>query len=305
VINELINIKKPNFFIVGAPKSGTTAMWSYLAKHPDIFMSTLKEPHFFGSDLDWNRHAAGLPKTKKEYLSLFGNAGAVKVIGESSVLYLFSQTTAKEIKEFSPDAKILIMLRKPAEMIYSLHSHGLYTSSEDIKEIKEALGAEKERRQGKRIPAGCHCPQALYYKEIARYTEQIERYFNVFGRENVLVIIYVDFKKDNFKLYKDTLRFLGVDENVEMEYEAVNINKKLRSPYFSRFLRSPKTRILRRILIPSKMIRQNIGAILDSFNTIVEERPPVPSKLKKELEEAFAQEVDSLRVLLERNDIFR
>src|SRR5258706_10449866 len=113
-LTEIIN--NPDFFIVGAPKCGTTAMNDYLGQHPDIYMAP-KELHYFGADLKIKDKIS-----ESAYLQYFKNAGNKKILGEASVWYLFSGTAAKEIKNFSPDAKILIMLRNPVEVVYSLHS---------------------------------------------------------------------------------------------------------------------------------------------------------------------------------------
>src|SRR3989339_415720 len=137
-------MRKPDFFIVGAPKSGTTAMCTYLKQHPEIFMPEKKESHFFGTDLNSPRFI----RDKKIYLSLFSKAKDERRVGESSVWYLYSKKAASEIKEFSPSASIIIMLRNPVDMLYSQHSQFLYNGNEDIACFEEALNAEQDRRRG-------------------------------------------------------------------------------------------------------------------------------------------------------------
>jgi hypothetical protein len=109
-------MRKPDFFIVGAPKSGTTAMYFYLKQHPEIFMPERKELHFFGSDF----FAPHFVRDLKDYLKFFEGADNKKRIGEASPWYLYSKRAAFEIKEFNPDADIIIMLRNPVDMMYSL-----------------------------------------------------------------------------------------------------------------------------------------------------------------------------------------
>ena len=140
---------KPNFFIVGAPKCGTSALYEYLGAHPEIFMSPYKEPHFFGSDLQqrWR-------PTKSQYFSCFAKARDEKRVGEASVHYLYSKCAAAEIKEFCPEARIIIMLRDPVEMLYSLHSQSIFSGNEVINDFEEALEAEADRKLGRRIPRG-------------------------------------------------------------------------------------------------------------------------------------------------------
>src|SRR5665647_751711 len=115
-----MKLKRPDFFIVGAPKCGTTAMNNYLAQHPDVFMAQ-KEIHYFGSDLKMR-----VKVSESEYLNYFQNAEEKKLIGEASVWYLFSEKAAAEIKAFSPQAKIIIMLRDPIDVLHSLHSQHLF-----------------------------------------------------------------------------------------------------------------------------------------------------------------------------------
>ncbi|MGH7858384.1 MAG: sulfotransferase, partial [Candidatus Binatia bacterium] len=118
----------PDFFIVGAPKCGTTAMNDYLAQHPDVFVPARKEMHFFGCDLVFT-----IPRiTRDEYLQAFANWRGQKRIAEASVWYLYSRTAVREIREFSPAARILVMLRQPVDMMYSLHSQRIYNGTEDL-----------------------------------------------------------------------------------------------------------------------------------------------------------------------------
>ena len=128
---------RPNFFIVGAPKCGTTALHAYLDAHPEIFMSHYKEPRFFGSDLRQRRRP-----TKSQYFSCFARARNEKRVGEASVLYLYSKCAAAEIKEFCPEARIIIMLRDPVEMLHSKHSQSIFSGNEVINDFEEALEAE-------------------------------------------------------------------------------------------------------------------------------------------------------------------
>lgn len=129
---------KPDFFIAGAPKCGTIAMCAYLAQNPNIFIPRNTEPNFFASDLTGKRTI----RTEAEYLNLFRDGGG-KLCGEGSTWYLFSKRAAKEIYDFNPDAKIIIMLREPVEFLRSLHNQLLFDGNEDIEDFQEALRAEQ------------------------------------------------------------------------------------------------------------------------------------------------------------------
>lgn len=209
-------MRRPNFFIVGAPRCGTASMFAYLKQHPEVYCSIDKEPHFFGSDL------SVMPGTIREeelYLELFAGAGDRPRAGEASVWYLSSERAPHEIRAYSPDAKILILLREPAQMAHSLHSLYFRTGNDDLPTFDEALAAEPERRQGRRIPAGCYFPEGLLYTDAARYAAKVQRYFEVFGRDNVLCILFDDFVRDTAAAYRKTLQFLGVDPSFEAELD--------------------------------------------------------------------------------------
>ena len=290
--------KKPNFFIVGAPKCGTTAMNDYLSKHPEVFVPDIKEVHFFGRDLDITK---GALRDERVYLELFRNATTEKRLGEASVWYLYSKTAAQEIYDFNPDAKIIVMLRNPADMLYSQHSQFLYNGNEDIESFHEALVAEPERKAGRRIPKSAHLVDGLFYSETVRYAEQIERYFERFGRNNVYIILYDDFRADLPGTYRKLLRFLDVRDDFAPEFAVVNPNKRARSALLRSFVQEPPESIKRlsRVFFP-RSLRQRVMKGLDQANVRYEARAPLDPELKAELERRFAPEVDKLERLLGR-----
>ena len=130
-------MRKPDFFIVGAPKGGTTAMNAYLGQHPEIFIAERKELHFFGTDLDFSSPRI----TQEQYLSCFSEVQNEKRVGETSVWYLYSKQAAVEIKKFCPSANIIIMLRNPVDMLYSQHSQFLYNGNERTNQVYGKPGA--------------------------------------------------------------------------------------------------------------------------------------------------------------------
>src|SRR5947207_13310329 len=134
-------MRRPDFFIVGAPKCGTTAMHQFLAQHPEVFLAP-KEVHFFGADLHLENDVQDL----STYLELFADAKNEFRVGEASVWYLYSRHAAKEIKQFSAGSRIIIQLRNPVDMVHSLHSQLLFSGVEDIQDFESALRAEERVR---------------------------------------------------------------------------------------------------------------------------------------------------------------
>jgi len=291
-------MRKPDFFIVGAPKCGTTAMYDYLKQHPEIFMPRIKELNFWGQDLTFR---FGRIK-KDEYLSLFREVRNEKRVGEVCIWSLYSTSAPFEIKDFSPSAKIIIMLRNPIEMIYALHSQFLYDGHEDIEKFKDALEAEEDRKRRLRIPNGCQVVEGLFYREVPKFSVQVRRYFDVFGRDNVHIIIFDDFKANTPRVYKNTLRFLGVDDSFKPEFKVINPNKVVRSKALREFIHdpSPMARKMGKYLIP-KPLRQQIIKGLQRINTKHVPRPPMDPELRRQLQEEFKPEVEKLSELLGRD----
>ena len=214
-MNEIVNSPLPNFFIVGAPKAGTTSLYFYLEQHPEIFMSPLKETNFFSHDATVKQNLYYKERginNWNNYLALFKEAENKKAIGEASVSYLFYPEVAGAIKEKFPDGKIIIMLRNPVERALSHYymDHKLGYVSDSFDDI---------------LFTKSHSPmQSLFYQQFIQlgfYFEQVERYITVFGKENVMIIFFEDFKNDTSAEIRKLYRFLAVDENV-----IIDTNKK-------------------------------------------------------------------------------
>ena len=289
-------VRRPDFFIVGAPKCGTTAMDAYLKQHPDIFVPDAKELHYFGRDLVMNRHRDSL----EEYLARFEGGADCARAGEASVWYLWSRTAAREIKDFDPDARIIIMLRDPVEVMYSQHSQAIVNGlgDEDIYDFAEALAAEPDRAAGRRVPKVCTFADGLRYRAIVRYTEQVARFLDVFGREQVHVIIFDDFRADTPAVYRDLLSFLGVDADFEANLEVVNANQVVRSAR----LRKAQALIPGRLkdLVPDTP-RRVVRDTLSRMNISYQKRAPLDPTLKRQLKRELAGEVEALSELLGRD----
>ena len=222
-------MSRPDFFVVGAPKCGTTSLYEYLRQHPDIAMSSRKEPHFFAPDLLWRWDWR--IDNEKRYLALFAEAGNAHRIGEASTWYLYSREAPNLIRDFAPEAKIIAMVRNPVDMLFSHYWHCLRRGTEDLVDFGAALEAEEDRRNGRRIPEAAPFVDALLYRTLPRYAEQLGRYFDTFGREQVLVVILDDLAQDASREYRRVLRFLGVDENFAPAFVRANTaTSKIRTP---------------------------------------------------------------------------
>lgn len=291
-------LPKPGFFIVGAPKCGTTAMANYLNQHPQIFMPIVKEPDFFGSDLRGVRYTNDL----NTYLKLFA-AGHDKLCGEGSTAYLISTCAAREIYEFNPEAKIIILIRNPVDMLYSLHNQMVFSGGENIEDFRLALAAEPDRKQGNRIPHICAQPEALFYTENAYLSVQIQRYLEVFGWEQVHIIVFDDLKDDTARVYRRTLEFLGVDPTFQADFKVVNSSKYIRSKALRFFFSNPLLRDIRKPLLANipLYLRRSISFKIKEMNTRYQARPPMDALLQRQLQQEFADEVRQLSALIGRD----
>jgi hypothetical protein len=230
----------PDFFIVGHAKSGTTALYEMLGRHPEIFLPEVKEPYFFACEnpqpkRDSGRRWSTLDQTGTrsesfaEYLSLFAAASPGQRIGEGSTHYLWSPTAAARIAEAQPSAKIIAILREPASFLRSLHLQLVQNGHETETSFRAAMALEDDRREGRRIPNHSTWPRCLFYSERVRYVEQLRRFHASFPREQVLVMIYDDFHRDNERAVREVLRFLDVDDTAPIDVITANPTVRVRS----------------------------------------------------------------------------
>ncbi len=289
----------PDFFIVGAPKCGTTALYTYLQAQPSVFLAP-KELYFFGQDFTFRQARM----EADYYASLYREAKSEQLSGDASVWYLYSQTAAKEIHSVNPKAKIIIMLRSPKDLLYSLHSQQLYAGNENIQDFEAALAAEEERKAGKNIPPNIGCPyEGLHYSQVPLFSEQIKRYQTVFPPEQMKIIVYDDFKANTAKVFQEVVSFLGIRADKAIDFARVNPNKRIRFAWLRDVLkqRSPLLIKMAKVLLPSKKLRSFVLDKLWSVNTTYEERRPMRKETRERLNEQFKEEVSELSALLERD----
>ena len=299
----------PDFFVVGHGKSGTTAVYEMLRRHPQIYMPDIKELRFFASDMDshFQQDAAG-PQTLDAHLSLFDSAKPGECVGEMSTLYLWSRTAASAIADVQPAARIIALLREPASFLRSLHLQLLQNHVETQKSLRRAISLEQARRQGRHIPRGCPRPIALQYSERVQYVEQLRRYHAVFPPERVLVLIYDDFRRDNEATMRTVLRFLEVDDTHPIEAVEANPTVALRSAQldgFTRSLRAGRGPVLRALRDTGKALtsqRMRKALYYPALRRATISKPPAPDEqFMLELRRRFRPEVEALSRYLDRD----
>ena len=222
----------PNFFIAGAPKSGTTSLYHYLDQHPQIYMSPIKEPHYFASEIRMERLSERLrPRAERDgrklreyldgpmrdkrfggpvtawrdYLKLFRDADGRKAIGEASVCYLWSESAAANIHRQIPDARIIGVLRNPVDMAFSMYLQNLRSDVLTCT-FREAIEMGLAQRGG---PIDVLHP----FLDLGLYSAQISRFITQCGREQVRIYWYEEYSAEPSRMLADIFGFLGVDQD--------------------------------------------------------------------------------------------
>jgi len=279
-----------DFFIVGAPKSGTTSLFHYLDEHPEIEMSSQKEPDYF-SDKDIQNRGMYYGKNRidtiEKYHDLFEDTNS-RLKGEGSVSYLFYNNVPAKIKEYNPNAKIIIMLRNPIDRAFShyLMDYRLGVVSNTFEDIVF--------KQSK------HKHSSLFYQQyvkVSEYTVQIERYLDFFSADNILVIDYEEFKKDVLGVVNKTFFFLGVDQdfkpNVIKKYNTFTMP---RSSLIRFIYSSVSLRRLLNYIIPLVVVSQ-IRAVLFKNN----KKPILAESTRNFLRKHFIDDINALSALLKKD----
>jgi hypothetical protein len=311
VVGHAARGRAPDFFIVGHAKSGTSALYEMLRPHPQIFMPDGKEPWFLASDMwpRFRRPMAGPPlQTLEQYLELFATAAPGQRVGEASSSYLWSRTAASAIAELQPDARIVAILREPASFLHSLHLQFLRTHVESKKDLRKAMSLEAARAEGRHVPRRSHRPQLLQYSQHVRYVEQLRRYHALFPAEQVLVIIYDDFRDDNEGTVRRVLGFLDVDDAVPIDVIHANPTTGMRSQQLDELVhsvsvgRGPASRAAKATLkaLTPRGLRRDV-LTLTQRHLVHGAAPPLDERLALQLRRRFRGEVAALSEYLGRD----
>jgi Sulfotransferase family len=306
----------PDFFIVGHAKSGTTALYEMLRAHPRVYMPDHKEPWFFARSNPQPQTSGERSveftgrrtETLDEYLALFRGAGEGQLLGEASTSYLWSATAAKAIADAQPKARIIAILREPASFLRSLHLQLFANGVETEKDLRKALALDDARREGRRIPKYSYWPQALIYSDRVRYVEQLRRYHRVFPPEQVLVLIYDDFRADNPATVRQVLRFLALDDSGPVEMLEANPTISVRSQRLNNLTRvlsagrGPVSGAVKSTVkaLTSQRLREDL--LYPMRRRVLYRHPEPPDRgLMLELRRRFKPEVAALSEYLDRD----
>jgi hypothetical protein len=285
----------PDFFILGAPKCGTTSLAGWLGEHPQIFVSPLKEPHFFNDDMRFRNIDRW-----EAYLRLFHDVQPHhRAVGEASVFYLYSETAVPNIEaRIGSRVRYIVMIRNPVDMVYSLHEQFLFSGDENVEDFREAWALSPKRRIGQKIPPLCREPRLLDYQWMGLLGYHLERLFQKVPRERVLVLLLDDLRDRPREVYLRVLRFLGVPDNGRENFPALNRAKERRWPLLERGL-LPIRRTVYRVKMKLGLEHMGTGILrwLDAINRKERPRLPLPDDLRQEMMAYYREDVERLSAL--------
>lgn len=279
----------PSFFLIGAPKCGTTALASYLADHPAILFSEPKEPKYFNTDFS-NRHRVA--RTPADYESCFehGTGGDYAAVGEGTVWYLYSREAVPNILRFDRGARFIVMIRSPTELVRSLHAQLLHGGVEDIDSIEQAWRMQHARRRGASIPRLCPDPKVLLYGEVAKIGSQLERLYELVDSARVHVLMLDELARDPLDAYRRTLAFLDVEPDDRQSFPVVNPGRRIAAPRLARLLYFGKWAKDRLGIDRSLGVWRTLSPLLSRPS----QRPPLRPAFRAELDDYFHPEIDKL-----------
>jgi hypothetical protein len=243
--------RPPNYFVVGAPKAGTTALAHFIGAHAEGYLPPRKEQRALAPDCYPDAPVVG----DAEYVARFAAAPvSARAIGEASPMYLASRVAPERIRRINPDARIVAVLRDPVELVRSLHGQNVRGRSEPLLDLEAALAAETFRARG--LPYPAHAPHTthpfLHYRTVATYAPQLERYLALFPREQLLFLSYAQLRRDPDNTLRALLRFLDLAVPDHVAAEERNPSVEPRSATIARWLTSPPPalRAAGRALVP-------------------------------------------------------
>jgi hypothetical protein len=300
----------PNFFIIGGQKAGTTSLYHYLNQHPQVYMSPVKEPFFFNNEIDSNgeivhRRFGGPARRRplrcsniEEYSALFRGASDEVAIGEASTLYLYAPGTAERIQKYVPGARVIALLRNPADRAYSSFLHAVRIGVEPLTDFARALREEDARVRD-------NWRYVYHYRNMGFYHEQLKRYYEVLGRERVGVWLYEDLRDDSDSVVRSVFDFLGVDDsfvpNTSSKHNPAGVPKGGVSRAMVRAMDTMASHFLENFTASSRIypfaskVRRRIQS------RILAKPPPLDSRIRSELIEVYRNDVLKLQDLIERD----
>lgn len=292
----------PNFLVIGAMKAGTTSIYSYLQQHPQVYLSPVKEANFFafeGQTLDF-RFPNGRPSTTNlrtvteldAYRALFDGVTDERAVGDVSHWYLYSERAPQRIRHYLPDAKLIAVLRNPVERAYSEFLFHVRDGREPIHDFRRAIDDEPARKRR-------NCDEGLYL-DRGFYHRQLQRYLELFPREQLRIYLYEDMRRDTARLLRDLFGFLDIDPDFVPDLDITH--------NVSGF---PKNRLLHRVMMTlqttlgdglrtAPLLRPLRLAYHSLYRSNLQ-KPPLDPETERFLIDTYRDDILELQQLLDRD----
>lgn len=306
--------------IVGAPRCGTTSLARFLKAHPDVCFSKPKEPHFFAmTDYSGVDDAELRTRVHDQYLLRFFPhwTGSEPQLAEGSVSYLYAAERVKQVLRIWPDARFIISLRDPMQLLPSIHQRLLYQGDENIRDFNRAWRLCGERAQGRRIPRSCLDPRLLRYDEIGQLGKNVAAFFDAVGRERCLVVLYDDIAANADAVFARVLQFLGLPQFDYQGGQRRRARQGFRFGWLQRLLKRPP--VVTRAVLAGEQYRQRVtskpakqpgsGAQavmkvrkrLIAWNSVAPPPTNMTPEVEQDIRETFTADVDLLAGLIGRD----
>jgi hypothetical protein len=299
----------PDFFLIGAPRCGTTALSRYIASNPRVCFSIRKEPHYF------TRIEPDVPidprALERDYLSKFFphyDPDQHDAIGEGSVSYLYIPSAIDHILRINPDARFIVNVRDPISMIPSYHLRMTYLLEEDVEDLETAWELGALRAHGARLPKRATDPRLLLYHEVGRHAKWLRELFEKVGRDHCHVVVFDDWREKPKRIYREVLDFIGVPDDGRKKFKKRLPSQRyknrllhrlaFRPPGLERLADSGK---LDRLGRPMKNRLKRLRNRLVEKNSDRQELPTLSVGMRAKLHDEFARDIDELGELLNRD----
>lgn len=297
----------PTFLVIGAPKCGTTALYHFLISHPQVFMSSLKEPHFFafegqkpdyrGPKDHWFNDVSVVDL--EGYRALFEEVRNEKAVGEVSPNYLYYPQAPQRIKKHIPRAKLIAILRHPADRAYSAYSQLRRDGREPLENFTDALAAEHRRRADNWSPI-------WHYTELGYYHRQLRRFYKQFDRSQIKAYLYEDLEQHPLAFIRDVYNFLEIDTkftpNLNLRVNVSGVPRSALVDGFYKFLTKPHpVKPLLKPLVPLKLRKKIISLLSSAIEKYNLDRPKMSDDIRRTLTEQYVDDIRQLQELIGRD----
>jgi hypothetical protein len=299
----------PDFFLAGAPRCGTTLLTNLLRSHPQVCFSATKETHYFITS-QFREDQADLKRHYVDRYFSHYDPERHRAVGEGSVTYIYFPEAIDRILELNPQARFIVMVRNPLEMVTSYHHRMLYILEENVKDFEKAWDLQEERARGRRIPRRCLSARLLQYADIGSLGKHVEALLARAPREHCHFVVHDEVKRDLVKVYGDTLDFLGLGPHVPPEkFLKVRLpSRGYRYRWLQQLIYKPPGPVLKLAGQGDLRKAKSISAIkrarkrLMMYNKDTSSKPkPLGARMRGRLCDAFADDVAKLGRLLERD----